>query len=237
MKYFKLVLPIFLVLFISTHCKRDEPFEYPEDPQDVDPSWITETQRVISDGENWVPMQSADGCNPNLPIGNLAYQKLDYERGFATINLTPDTTSCEVEVSLTSDFKTDEISTHGWDELTFEFTFSEYKANSGVELWISLYYKNLELDLNLVPIIEQLIPADTTDGLVKLHFVDDNPYFELNGKEFSPEFSAKTGNHLTLSGTGAKQYFSAKMHSSEVDVQSYLVFKFLRISRYGLKDT
>ena len=91
-----LLLPILSILFLMSSCKEPEPFEYPEDPIEVEPSWITEAERVIKTDELWKAEQLSDGCAPNLHVSNLAFYELNYSRGFATIQLLPSDNSCEV---------------------------------------------------------------------------------------------------------------------------------------------
>jgi hypothetical protein len=231
-----LLLPILSILFFVSSCKEPEPFEYPEDPIEVEPSWITESERVIKTDELWKAEQLSNGCDPNLHVSNLAFYELNYSRGFATIQLLPSDSSCEVGVGLRTNFASGEISTHEWDELHFEFTYSEYSGQPSTEYWVDLNYKGLELDLNLAPVIASLVPFDTTDGLFKLYFENDKPIFELNGNPFSPDFSEESGNHFEAHGDGAENYFEARMSSTDTELHSYTIFQYLRFSRFGVKD-
>lgn len=126
-------------------------------------------------------MQSAENCNPNLNINNLASYELNFDRGFAITQLLSSDSTCAVSVTLETGFGEIEISNFDWDELNSEYTYSEYNGDSNSVYLISLNYKNLELD----PIIIEMIPEDTTDGLFKLSFESDEPVFELNGKCFT----------------------------------------------------
>ena len=228
---------LFFIFLITSSClKKDEPFQYPDDPADVDPTWITETERSIQSNENWVPNQSAINCNPNLHVSNLARYELNYSRGFASIQLLPDSSSCELLVELKTNFSNDEISKHSWDENVFEFTYSEFEADSVVELRLSLYYKNLELDLDLAPVLRSEAESDVTNGLFKVYFEFENPVFEINGKRFSPDFGDGTGNYFSIDGAGEDSFFSLEMSAVGEEKFSFIQFNFLRILRFGLKD-
>ncbi|MCO4805344.1 MAG: hypothetical protein KC456_02015 [Flavobacteriales bacterium] len=231
-----ILFPILSIVLLFGSCNEPEPFEYPEDPIEVEPAWITETERVVSTEELWKAVQLSDGCDPNLHVSNLAFYELNYTRGFASIQLLPSDSACQVEVGLRTKFNSGELSTHEWDELHFEFTYSEYSGQPSTEYWIDLNYKGLELNLNLAPVIASLVPFDTTDGLFKLHFENDKPVFELNGKTFSPDFTEGTGNHFEAHGDGTEDYFEARMTSTDTELHSYTIFQYLRFSRFGLKD-
>jgi hypothetical protein len=115
---------LFLII-ISSSCKEEDPFEYPEDPEQVDPTWITEMEREVTSDEGWTPVQFSAGCDPNLSISNLAAYELNYTRGFAILRLLPNDSNCTVRVSVETEFKTNEISNYDWEELHFEYTYSE----------------------------------------------------------------------------------------------------------------
>ena len=236
MKLSKVLLSALLLIAIIS-CKEDEPFEYPEDPTEIDPTWITEMEREVKSDEAWVPTQYAENCNPNLNINNLASYELNYTRGFAIMQLLPSDSNCEVSVTLETEFKENEISNFDWDELNFEYTYSEYSGDSSSEYVVSLNYKNLELDLDLAPIIEEMIPEDTTDGLFKISIEDDIPVFELNGKLFTPDFSTESGNYLNTNGDGLQNYFRVRLSSVNSNVSTYTAFQYLRISRFGIDES
>jgi hypothetical protein len=229
-------LLFFIFLLTSSCLKKDEPFQYPDDPVDVDPSWITETERSVQIDENWVPVESAVNCNPNLHVSNLARYELNYSRGFASIQLLPDSSTCDLFVELKTKFSDNEISKHSWDENVFEFTYSEYEADSVVELRISLYYKNLELDFDIAPALRSFAESDTTSGLFKLYFEFDTPVFEINGNKFNPSFEDGTGNYFSVDGIGDNQFFSLQMSALGEEIFSFIQFHYLRILRFGLKD-
>ena len=226
-----------LILISIISCKENEPFEYPEDPIEVDPTWFTEMEREVKSDEGWVPMQSADNCDPNMNIHNLASYELNYSRGFAVIQLLPSDSTCTVSVTLETEFKENEISEFGWDELNFEYTYSEYSGDSSSKYIISLNYKNVEFDLDLAPTIAKMIPEDTTDGLFKLRFESDLPIFELNGKSFDPDFSEESGNYFNVDGSGTQNYFQVTLESVNSSVSAYTAFQYLRISRFGLEES
>ena len=236
MKVSKHLLLLFLIVSISS-CKDEEPFEYPEDPVEIDPTWITELEREVKSDEGWIPMQSAENCNPNLNINNLASYELNYDRGFAIMQLLPSDSTCAVSVTLETSFKENEISNFDWDELNFEYTYSEYNGDSNSVYLISLNYKNLELDIDLAPIIAEMIPEDTTDGLFKLSFESDEPVFELNGKRFNPDFGNDSDNFISLDGSGTENYFRAMLGSVNSEGSTYTAFQFLRISRFGIEES
>jgi hypothetical protein len=227
---------LFLII-ISSSCKEEDPFEYPEDPEQVDPTWITEMEREVTSDEGWTPVQFSAGCDPNLSISNLAAYELNYTRGFAILRLLPNDSNCTVRVSVETEFKTNEISNYDWEELHFEYTYSEYSGEPDSKYMISLNYGNLELDLDLAPIIADLIPADTTDGLLHLSFEDQSPVFELNGKEFTPDFSSESGNFISLDGAGTDSYFKVSLVSENTDQATYTAFQYLRITRFGFEES
>ena len=118
-------LPAYLLLFLLfgfAACEKDDTFEYPENPEDVEPVWYTVAERTIADEEAWSPTQFTDGCDPNIHINNVAYYELNYKRGFASIQLTPDSSVCEASVRLFSGFKEGEIDNGDWEKMKFEFT-------------------------------------------------------------------------------------------------------------------
>lgn len=237
MKAERLTLLVLLVGLVFTACKKEEPFEYPTDPESPNEVLNVYMERKVDSTEKWITMNSSDGCNPNVHINNLAHYELNTDRGFAVMQLVPDSTSCALEVVLRSDFKDAEVTQKWeWEDLDFEFTYSEFAASSGTELWISLYYKNLELDLDVAPYISSLVPTDTTNGLIKLSIIDNEPAFWVNGKKFTPEFGDASGNYFTLGGDGQEQFFRARMTSEGVDTQSYVAFKYMRITRFGIPD-
>ncbi len=223
------------ILICLTACKEPEPFEYPEDPGQVEPAWITETERVIDKEEGWIGTQRAEKCDPNLSLSNIGFFELNYTRGFASIQLLPTDSACEVEVALKTEFSNSEIADEEWDELHFEYTYSEYSGEPGTEYWIELNYKGLELELNLAPVISSLIPFDTTDGLFELYFENDEPVFELNGKPFDPDFGEGSLNRFDAHGNPDANSFEVRMVSVGTDRQSYTIFQYLRVPRFGIE--
>lgn len=237
MNQIKYFISLFAIcgIFI-TACKEDEPFEYPEDPVDFEPTWIVEVDRIVDSSENWVSFQGTDGCDPSINVNNLAYYELNYTRGFATIQLIPNDSLCELEVTLESGFKPNEISNFGWDELHFQYTFTEFSASSQTRYWLWLNYKSVELKLDLAPVIHSLIPTDTTDGMFELYFFDGEPRFELNGKPFLPNFDVGSPNHFTTNSTAQEAYFKVGMTSKNTEEYSYTNFQYLRITRFGIPE-
>lgn len=231
-----LLFPILLLGISLAACEKEEPFEYPPDPEDPNEVMTVYMERKVDSTEKWTTLNSSDGCNPEVHINNLAAYELNFSRGFATMHLIPDSVSCNLEVALSSDFKAAEITDWEWQDLDFEFTFSEFSANPGTEFWLSLYYKNLELDLNVAPYISSLVPQDTTNGLIKLSFEENEPVFTINGKRFHPDFDAHPDNHLSLGGDGKTQFFTTRLTSTGVNLQSYVAFKYMRVSRFGKPD-
>jgi len=218
-------------------CKKDEPYEYPDGPANPSEQLIVYFDRSIAAGEKWTGSDTAYGCPGNPNVQNLAFHEINIDRGFANMHLVPNSDSCVLDVSLTSEIKSSEVTQRKWEDLTFEFTYSEYSANPGTQFWLSLYYSDLELDLDLAPHIIRWVPSDVNNGVFKMSFDSTGVIFQINGKRFTPEFDNDGGNHFSTSGSGEKQYVRTRLHSEETDQQSFLEFKYLRISRYGIPES
>ena len=237
MKQFNFLISVgFFCFVLISSCKEDEPFEYPEDLVDIEPTWIVEVERQIDSNENWISFQQSEGCDPTINVNNLAYYELNYSRGFATIQLIPNDSLCQLQASLESHFKPSEISNFEWNELHFQYTFSEFKASANTEYWLWMSYKNVDLKLDLAPVIKTLIPSDTTDGLVEMYFFDGEPRFEINGKPFNPNFDEGSPNSFSSNGSSTDAYFKVGMTSRETSEQSFTIFKYLRITRFGIPE-
>lgn len=231
---------VFLLASLSLSlfaCKKEEPFEYPDDPKTPTEQLIVYFERRIDTLEGWTGSNLAQGCPGD--VQNLAFYDLNMERGFATMHLVPNSDSCVLDVALTSEIKAEEITTRKWEDLSFEFTFSEYEANPGTEFWLSLYYKDLELDLDLAPHISRWIPSEElhNGGVFAMSFDTTGVVFTINGKKFTPEFETAEGNHFSTTGSGETQYVRTRLHSTESELQSFIEFKYLRISRYGIPES
>lgn len=236
--------PNYLAVFVSLltacvlfGCKKEEPFEYPEEPDNQTEQLIVYFERHINSKAKWVGENAAQGCPGDPNVNNVAFYEIDISRGYATMHLVPNSDSCVLDIELSTAIKSEEVTSRKWEDLTYEFTYSEYMANPGTEFWLSLYYKNLELDLDLAPHIASHVAADVNNGVFKMSFDTTGVVFELNGKRFHPAFDDGSGNHFSIAGPGEQQHFIARLHSEEVNQQSFLEFKYMRISRYGIPES
>ena len=225
-----------LITSITFSCQKKEPFEYPEDPEEVKPTLITEMQRVMNHSEDWQESRSTKNCNSSISESNMAYHEINASAGFALIQLVPTGEGCELDLSLKSEIKDSELTKKPWEELTFEYTFSEYGGGNGSSYIISLYYNELELDLDIAPVIRQLISADTNDGVMKMWFEEDEPNFTINGESFSPDFNDNSGNRFNLDGDPEENYIGIALGSDGQPGQTYTVSQFIRITRFGIED-
>ena len=216
-------------------CTKEEPFEFPEDPEDPQPQVIIEMQRVMKTSEQWEVNRSVEGCNPNVDERNLAISEVNDGSGQALIQLVPSEEGCALSLDMTSAINASEVSKRDWEELTYEFTYSEYGSTDGTHFFIVLYYKELELELNLVPYISSLLGNDNTDGLVKLWFENEKPAFSINGVSFNPNFDLEE-NHFSMQGNASENYVGFGLSSDGSPEQSFAVSQFLRITRFGLED-
>lgn len=223
------------ILIALTNCKKEEPFKYPDEPAVLPPALNVYAERKIRESEGWESSVSTSGCNPDIADDNLAYTQLNYVNSFATIHLVPDSDSCSLEANLFTPFQTQEVTDWTWDSLAFEYTYSEYNLAVGADFWITLQYSNLYLHLNLAPFVDELIAPEVTDGLFKLTSRKGQPNFQINGIEFEPEFSESTGNEFSYTASG-DNYLKLQLKSENLADQSYLQFKFIRISRFGTPE-
>lgn len=225
------LLPILLLTLIA--CSKDEPFEYPENPEDVEPAWYTISERTVTAEEDWVPVQMTDGCDPSLHINNVAFYELNYKRGFASIQLVPDSSICEASVRLTTAMDASVAEEYNWNNMKFEYTFAEYEGNDNTTYRVTLHYGTLAFSVDLGPTLEELIPADENNGLLSVFMENGAPVFTLNGTRFNPQFGEGSENYLITDYDGDDAQFALEMHTIGSSQLSYTLFKYLRIQRYG----
>lgn len=227
-----------LILFVGfvSSCSKDEPpYEYPEEPIPTEPEIITHFQRSLSPGENWTKFNEETGCKGDLSAINYAYYEIDTGRGFATMHLIPDSSSCELQVSLETTVRDDEIANVDWDDLSFEFTFSELILNAQTELWLELRYKEYEMKVDFAPLILQ-VDSNIENGVIEVYQDEEGLKYFVNGSRVRPDFDLP-GNLESLSAIGDDPMFGVDLISQGSSEQSLLVFQFLRITSFTIPES
>lgn len=215
-------------------CQREDPFQYPEPPEKLPPTWNYYAQRTVKPSENWTVDKTADGCNPTALIDNLAVHELNYTRGFASVLLVPDTTACKLGVTLNTNYADTEISTWPWDSLAFEFFFSEYEIFSGTALWFELRYKNLHTAFNISRSIDSLSPA-STDPTLRISYAQGKPVYEIDGITFTPAWNEE-GAFEEPNADQSDPHLTLTMTTELTEEQSFYTFQLARFTRYGTPD-
>ena len=223
-----IILTLFSFFSFSGCQKEEPPYEYPEDPVLTDPELIIHWQRSLRSGENWTEMSKEENCKGSLSTINYAYYNIDTSRGFATMHLIPDSSSCNLQVSLETEIGDDEISNLDWADLDFEFTFSELLLNSDSELWMRLRYKEFEMNIDFAPLILD-VDSNIENGVLKIFQDSDGMKYWVNGIKVNPDFGL-TGNSESTSSSGMDPFFGVDLISEGADEQSLLVFQYLRIT-------
>jgi hypothetical protein len=237
---------LFALLFSS--CKKeedDDPFDFPD--TELVPTTVTHmTREIITQDtadkfdENWTVTTSETGCESGLDISSYVLYEINGDRGFASMQLIPDSTSCVLNATMNTPFRQDEIVSDYWDNWDFEFTFSELRLTEFAELRLKLKYREVELDLDVAPIMRQVFPPDTVfvdaNGLFKFSIDRGMTSFDLNGINWEPDFSQSSGNVLNVDYNGADPELEISLSTKDAETQTYLVFQFVRISSYGIPE-
>ncbi len=233
MKYFYLLL-IFSVALVG--CEEDEPFEYPDDPIEPEQTIISHFERDMTapQFDLWTLERKSMNCESTGV--EPAFFEYDSSQNEIVLHLIPDSNICDLGLTVHTDIAGDEVVDKEWSELNFEFFFSEYIANANTELWLSLYYKNVELELDLVPFIEDVGLGEGGDGTFKVAEENGNIYFELSGVRINPGFDDGSGNHFSNTGSGASNFFEIRLDANGTSEQSLLLFKYLRLYSLGVQE-
>ena len=224
----------FLLVFYG--CQKEEiPYEYPEDPIPSEPELITHFQRGLRSGEVWTKSNSEENCKGSLATINYAFFDIDTSRGFATMHLIPDSSSCELQVSMQTEIQSDEITSVEWIDLEFEFTFSELILNSETELWLNLKYKELDMKIDFAPLILSVDSA-IENGLIEISQDLDGINYYVNGVKVKPNMELP-GNSASLTGSETDQHVGVDLISQSTNQQSLLVFQFMRITSFTIPES
>jgi hypothetical protein len=229
------LLSTFLIILFSCE-KAEDPFEFPENPENPDPELITLIEREVAASENWMGDYSAEGCFGTASQDVYARYEFNAQSGNCVLRLIPDSATCNLDAEIKSVFLPDEISDYNLNALEFEFTFSQLILTSETDFWLSWYYKNLELDVNLAPYIyNALEPEQIANGVVKVSIENEYPVITVQGEEISPDLNdASIGNHFELNNSNSENYFKTSMHADNTTMQSLLVFRYLRITTFDI---
>lgn len=238
-RYFLSLLALTIVVGFNGCQRDDDPFEYP-DGTITDPSTVIQMTRIIAEDENWIIFNNANGCDPNFGVQTFAQAELNVTRGFASMYLVPDTSACKPIVSFETPFQPDEVPSAYWDNWKLEFTFSEIQLNDASELRLAFDYREVELDIDLAPIMRQLLAPDTTvndtDGVFVLEFQEGFTNFFLNGVNWNPDFSAQSDDSLVKDAVVTEPRFKITLSSEGTDARSLLLFTFIRVTSYGIPE-
>ncbi|GAB4377497.1 MAG: hypothetical protein Kow0075_06100 [Salibacteraceae bacterium] len=228
-----ILFSMMILLFLLASCKKEEPFEYPDNPTDLPEQWNVEVERTITDRENWSVERESSGCRKDVQLDNLAFVEIDTQRHFININLTPLTDSCELMASVSSRFRPNEDINASWKRIKFEYTFNELRLQPEAELWLELNYKTVSMRVNLAPAVHNTFNDSIEDGLVVLTVEEDQPVLLLNGIDISNDLFV-SGNSWELSDVEVEdEYFKLSMFTADTPLQSFIGFKYLRLSRWG----
>ena len=236
-----------LILLVSS-CKKEEendPFSFPD--TELVPTTVTHMTReiIIKDtlgklNENWTITTSESGCGSGLDVSSYVLYEINGDRGFASVQLVPDSISCELNATLRTPFRQDEVVSDYWDNWDFEFTFSELRLTEFAELRMKFKYREVEMDVDVAPIMRQVFPPDTVfvdaNGLLTFSIDRGMTSFNLNGVNWEPDFSAGSGNILNIDHDGSEPQLEISLSASQAVTQSFLVFQFVRISSYGIPE-
>ncbi|MEX2597993.1 MAG: hypothetical protein WEC59_13790 [Salibacteraceae bacterium] len=238
----KQVISILLLAFLfqASSCEKDEePFEYPEE-EITEPTTVTHLTRKIAENDGWKGENEVMECSGSLDPINYALYEFNYSRGFATLHLKPDASTCVLSVEAESSIKAEEVASEYWDNFTFELTFSELRLSEKGQLSIQVDYQNVSLDLNLTPYIREILEADTTifdaNGLFSFQVENDLSAFELSGESFEPDFGSGSGNSLNTSANVGEPKISVTLASQDEDEQNVFIFNFIRITSFGIPE-
>ena len=156
------------------------------------------------------------------------------------MQLVPDSTSCDLNITFNTPFRESEIVSDYWTNWDFEFTFSELRLTDFAELRLKLNYREVEFDIDVAPIMRQVFPPDTVfvdaNGVFSFSINETSTSFNLNGIDWSPDFSEGSGNVLNIDHDGSEPQLEISLSASQAITQSFLVFQFVRISSYGIPE-
>lgn len=228
-------IAIFSLIMFSCD-KAEEPFEYPDNPDNLDPELITLVEREVAASENWTGDYSAVGCFGTASQDVYARYEFNAQSGNCVLRLIPDSATCNLDAEIQSDFLSSEITDYKLNELEFEFTFSQLILSSETDFWLSWYYKDLELDVNLAPyIFNPQDSAQNANGVVTVSIENNYPVITVRGEEIAPDLTdSSLGNHFALNPSNSENYFKAGMRCDNTTNQSLLVFRYLRITTFDI---
>jgi hypothetical protein len=219
--------------------KDDDPFEYPDD-NITEPSTVTHLVRRIQDGEGWTGDNSEAGCQDDLPTIDYALYDLTFSRGFATLHLKPDTTTCVLYAGLSSPFNVSEIASDYWDNWKLEFTYSELRLPETAEVWIDFKYREVAFELDIAPHLREILQIDSNftdaDGVFSFSFEEGFTDFQLNGVTFQPDFGAESGNTYMENSNHSDHGLTVSLNASGTANQTLLVFNFVRVTSFGIPE-
>lgn len=236
MKQASFILFAIFSLTLFSCDKAEEPFEYPDNPDNLDPELITLVEREVAASENWTGDYSAIGCFGTASQDVYARYEFNAQSGNCVLRLIPDSATCDLDAEIQSAFLPAEITDYSLNELEFEFTFSQLILSSETDFWLSWYYKDLELDVNLAPyIFNPQDSAQNANGVVTVAIKNDYPVITVRGEEITPDLSdSALGNHFALNQSNTQNYFKTSMHCDNTTKQSLLVFRYLRITTFDI---
>jgi hypothetical protein len=249
MNKFLSLFAIASILSFSSCSKEEEedPFDFPD--TEVVATTVTHmTREIVTEtdpdrglvDENWSASNSESGCKGGLDVDVYALYEINQARGFASIQLVPDSTSCDLNVTFNAPFRESEIVSDYWTNWDFEFTFSELRLTEFAELRLRLNYREVEFDIDVAPIMRQVFPPDTVfvdaNGVFSFSINETSTSFNLNGIDWSPDFSEGSGNVLNIDHDGSEPQLEISLSASQAITQSFLVFQFVRISSYGIPE-
>ena len=249
MNKFLSLFAIASMLSFSSCSKEEEedPFAFP-DTEVVATAVTHMTREIVTENdpdrglvdENWSASNSESGCKGDLDVDVYALYEINQDRGFASMQLVPDSTSCDLNVTFNTPFRESEIVSDYWTNWDFEFTFSELRLTEFAELRLKLNYREVEFDIDVAPIMRQVFPPDTVfvdaNGVFSFSIDETSTSFNLNGIEWSPDLSEGSGNVLNIDHVGSEPQLEISLSASQAETQSFLVFQFVRISSYGIPE-
>lgn len=247
-KFLHLLALAAMFMFVGCEKKEDDdPFDFPDTEQQ--PTTVKHMTREIITAdnndkglknENWTVERSQEGCKEPSNINLYVLNEINQQRGFISMQLVPDTLACNLNVTVKSPFRKEEIASDYWDNWKFEFTFSELRLTEFANLRLRLKYREVELDLDVAPIMRQVFPPDTVfvdaNGLFVFSIEETFTDFSLNGLAWEPDFTSESGNTLNLNHDGTDEHLEVSLSSSQSSTQSFLVFQYVRISSFGIPE-
>lgn len=234
------LLLLFAGLLVISSCEKDnEPFEYPEE-NITEPTTVTHMVRELTVLDNWTLDYAADGCSESFPTETFAQAEFSPSRGFISMYLVPDTNVCSAFISAETKFTAEEFPSDYWDNWRFEFTFSELQLNDTSELRMEFDWREVSFDLDIADIMRERLTKDSTvndtDGVFVLEYQGGFTNFYLNGYNFSPDFSAESGNSFSKTANVTVPRFALTARQEGTDERTLIVFNYLRVTSYGILE-